>query len=160
MHARRVHVVEDREPRVEVAALVVQLVPGRRAKRREQRPCPQRRAADAQHEDVIEGLANPARKLGDAPDGTALLRQVVEPVLTAGAAGANLGLHPGKAPHQLRQLRAREAVFAIEAILQHPSVFESQHSSELHDQAVMCREDIGWKLGQRAPHVPSRGSGA
>ena len=109
---------------------------------------------------MIEGLADAAGELGDAPDGTALLREVVETVLAGRAPGPHLGLHPGEAPAQVRQLRPRQPVLAIEAILQHPSVLESQHRSDLHDQAVMRREDIGWKLGLRARRAPSRGSGA
>ena len=47
---RGIDVVEHGEPREELAALVVPLVPGRAAERVEQRPRPERRPADAEHD--------------------------------------------------------------------------------------------------------------
>ena len=96
-HGGGIHVLEHRQPRKEFARLVVQLVPGGTAQRIEQRLGAERRAADAEHQDVIVGLAHAFGEGGDLADGFGLIDQLVEAVL----AGARVGDGPPAAPPRI-----------------------------------------------------------
>ena len=92
MHADRVDVVEDREPRVELAALVVELVPRRRPERVQQRArarAPTRRCR-ARGRGRTPGRPRSANWVM-LRTGSSLLRELVESVLPVATPGAHLG---------------------------------------------------------------------
>ena len=124
-----VHVVQHRKPGKELPAFVVPLVPRRPPERGEQRLGAERRAADAQDQDVVVRLAETLGEGLDLPDRLALIHQLVEPVLAGGTAAANLRLDGGESPSQLGQARARETVRAVERVLQHVGIPQPDHGT-------------------------------
>ena len=132
-HRGRVHVLEHGEARIELARLVVELVPGRRLERVENRLGAEGGPADAEHQHVVVRLAHALGEGIDRLDGRFLVGQPLEGVLARGAPGAHVSLHRREAPRQLAEARPGEAALAIdapvEAILEHPSKLQPDHDA-------------------------------
>jgi hypothetical protein len=124
-----VHVLQHGEPGEELPALVVELVPGGRSQRAEQRARPQGGASDPEHEHMVVGLAQSFRECRDLAHGRVLVDEVVEPVFAGRAAGAHLVLDCRKPAGELLEPGSGQAVLPVEAVLQQASVRQANHAT-------------------------------
>jgi len=93
----------------------------------EQRLGAESRAADAQHQHVVVGLAQALGERLDLADRGALVHQPVEAVLTGLAATLDLALDLAEPAGQLGKPGAGKAVLPVEAVLEEATVTESDH---------------------------------
>ena len=89
---------------------------------------PEGRAPDAEHQDVIVGLAQAFGKGLDLPHGGGLVDQLVEAVLTGLPPPPHLRLNLRKPGGQLGDSRPRQTPRPVEALLQQATIGQSNHA--------------------------------
>jgi hypothetical protein len=110
-------------------SFIVQLVPGGGTQRIDQCLGPQRRAANAEHQDVVVGLAHAFGKALDARDRFRLVPEGEEAVLAFPAPGLDFTPDLGKPPGQIVQPGAGQPVLAIQLVGEHPAVVQLHGST-------------------------------
>ena len=126
---RRIDVVEHREPREELPALVVQLVPGRARSAVSSALAPSAEPPMPSTRTWSCAWPRPSANVGDLAHRLGLIGQLVEAVFACASAAADLRLHGAEAGRELGQARARQPVGAVEPVLQHPSVGQPDHAT-------------------------------
>src|SRR5690606_35978335 len=115
---------EDGQARVILPLYVAQFVPDRRLERIEQRLGAERRAADAEHQDVVVRLAHPVGKAADPADHVGLRTERHEAVLALAPPAVDVRLDGRKALAQFLEPGSAQAVLPVELVGQHPSVVQ------------------------------------